>query len=152
MDSTEVTGSLCRLAGRWLGRETLHSPAGTEPEGQAEGRFSNRIFEGRYLVNEYEQSVDGKVVFRGHGIYGFDPGSKCYSMYWVDSNGTPPGSPLLGVFEENQLVFLKRGDGGTTRYAYRFDAENCFRFGLSVSADGQIFQPVLTGRYERVGR
>jgi len=149
MAPAATLGALGRLAGRWVGSEILHSLSGVEPERKAQGCFSNRIFEARFLINDYEQSVDGEIVFRGHGVYGFDPGSGRYSMYWIDSQGGAVGPIVAGDLEANRLVFLRQGAGGATRYAYTFEGPGGFRFELSVSLDGRTFRPVLAGRYEK---
>ncbi len=48
-----------------------------------------REVDGFFLVQDYVEEKDGRIVYRGHGVFGFDPDAKAYTWYWVDSMGCP---------------------------------------------------------------
>src|SRR5215831_3482400 len=87
---------LQKLVGEWEGTETL-SPSPWGPGGKATGRSSIRSdLDGFFVIQDYVEEKDGRVVFRGHGVFGWDAGDKKYIWYWVDSMGSVPAAPSRG--------------------------------------------------------
>ncbi len=77
--------ALAMLVGSWAGQEKIHpspfSPAGAT----AVGRVVNRsALDGFAIVQDYEQETNGKVNFRGHGIFRWDPEKGAYILYWFE--------------------------------------------------------------------
>ena len=90
---TEQHLMLKKLEGQWEGKEKL-SPSPWGPGGEAIGKSTGRIdLDGFFLVQEYVEEKDGRVVFRGHGIFGWDAADKKFTWYWVDSIGNVPAAP-----------------------------------------------------------
>ncbi len=137
------------LVGRWSGEETLH-PAPWAPELRtATGKFSIRMgVDGMFLITDYEQARDGAVVFRGHGVYGWDATKERYTMYWFDSMGMSPNQ-TLGVWTEDELIFSAQGDHGHARYVYTLRDPDRFAFRIESSPDGESWSPVMEGEYLR---
>jgi Protein of unknown function (DUF1579) len=140
---------LAALEGDWIAEETLH-PSPWSPQAKtATGRSHNRMgIDGFFLINDYTQEQDGQVVFRGHGVYGWDAKRERYTMHWFDSMGMPPRE-TLGTFEGNTLVFDNRSEMGHSRYRYVLESD-AYRFTIEVSRDGEHFTPVMEGNYRRV--
>ncbi len=137
------------LAGAFRGEEILHPSPALPAGGRAVGRFRSRMFEEFFLITDYEQEQDGRVVFRGHGVYGFDAAEHCYTMHWFDSLGSDPGAPVKGRWAGDHLVFQREGALGQQRYAYTLEGAGAFRFVMSFSADGANWRTLLEGRYAR---
>jgi len=69
----EHHAKLDALAGRWRGQERIHptawDPVGGEAEAESEGWMD---LDGFCLIMDYTQRRNGKVSYRGHGIFGWD--------------------------------------------------------------------------------
>lgn len=148
---SEPHARLASLAGRWTAEETLH-PSPFSPAGGARRATTvNRMdVDGFFLVNQYTQTEGDRVVFRGLGVYGWDPGRAEYSMYWVDSMGTPPADVVWGTWEGDTLTFARSGPRGHSRYVYVLEAADRYVFRLESSADGAAWTTLMTGVYTRV--
>src|SRR5712671_4761725 len=84
---TEHHRKLAALAGNWSGPEKLY-PSPWGPGGQATGRTSARLgLDGFFLLQDYQEEKDGTVVFRGHGVMGYDARDGSYLWHWFDSMG-----------------------------------------------------------------
>ena len=88
METPELTDAhrkLERLTGQWRGKDTLHpspwDPAGAEAVGHMDRHLA---LDGFLLVGDYAQERDGKVTFRGQGVYSYDPARGCYVAHWWD--------------------------------------------------------------------
>ena len=138
---------LARLAGRWEADETLHPPA----FGPVEATTVNRMaVGGLFLVNEYAQHDGDAVVFRGFGVYGWDPARERYSMYWVDSMGAPPAATLWGTWDDDTLTFRREGPDGHHRYVYVLEGDDRYVFRIESSTDGETWSTGMTGIYTRI--
>jgi hypothetical protein len=100
------------------------------------------------LINDYTEERDGQVMFRGHGVYGYDPKRERYTMHWFDSMGMPPNE-TLGTWEGNTLTFQNRGEMGHGRYTYVIENDGSYRFRIDTSKDGQEWIPMMEGHYRR---
>jgi hypothetical protein len=138
------------LAGEWVGEETI-SPSPWGPAGSAVGRSICRIdLDGFYVIQDYVQEKDGRVVFAGHGIFGFDPTSSDYGWYWIDSMGAFPAAPSHGRWEGETLTFHSKSPQGQGRYVYRFEGDRTYHFRVENSFDsGKTFAPFMEGTYRK---
>src|SRR4051794_16502855 len=111
---------LAQLAGTWEGEETLSaSPWG--PGGKAFGRYTMRSdLDGFFVIQDYVEERDGKVSFRGHGVFGFDSNAKQYTWYWVDSMGGP-ADPARGSWNGDTMIFTSKNPQNEGRYTWRFE-------------------------------
>lgn len=142
---------LQRLAGTWFGEETL-SPSPWGPGGMAMGRYKCRIdIGGFFLIQDYVEEKDGRVVYQGHGVFGWDDARRQYMWYWVDSLGQVPTAPSWGTWNGDTLIFehepqgLQRG-----RYTYQFTSEDSYDLKIENSQDGgQTWRLFMQGSYQR---
>lgn len=141
---------LAALAGSWSGEETLF-PSPWDPKGgKGTGRIEARLAcDGFFLVTDYVEERGGQAVYRGHGVYGWDPGEKCYTMYWVDSIGSPSSVCKQGRWNGNTLVFEQMSPMGRHRYTYTFEGEGRYTFLIENSQDGKQWAPFMEGKYRR---
>lgn len=138
------------LAGNWTGEERIH-PSPWDPKGgDAAGRFQARVdMDGFFVVADYVEERGGQVAYRGHGVYGYDPRQKAYTMHWFDSMGSGTPEPARGRWEGNRLTFQNTNPMGQNRYSYVFEAENSFRFIIENSRDGKNWATFMEGKYTR---
>ena len=139
------------LVGEWTGEETLH-PIPWQPDKVAvTSRVSSRLdLDGFFLFTDHEQTRDGRVSYRGHGIFGWDPRKQRYTMHWFDVMGVDPGPPAMGTWEGNKLCLQHQHHMGHSRYTYKFEGDGPYTFTLETSQDGQDWPLFLTGTYRRV--
>jgi hypothetical protein len=137
------------LAGEWTGEEILHPSPWSPETRRALGKFSMRMeVDGLFLVNDYEEQRDGRVVFRGHGVYGWDPKRERYTMFWFDSMGGSPNE-TLGVWDGDSLVFTNKGEQGHGRYVYTVKDANHLGFRIETSRDGNEWSCLMEGSFTR---
>jgi len=86
--------SLAAFAGKWQGEETLFPSPFSPQERTGIGHCHLRMeLGGFFLVSDYEETIDGHVFYRGHGVYGYDPKEERFTMHWFDSMGGRTRSP-----------------------------------------------------------
>lgn len=142
---------LAQFAGDWEGEEKIH-PSRFDPNpGAAKSRVSARMaLGGFYLISDYAQQRGGGVNFQGHGVFGWDPRGRCYTMHWFDSSGIEHGAPSLGTWEGNALILQHETTHmGFSRYVYEIVRDGEYTMKLQVSQDGKNWQTFLEGRYRR---
>jgi Protein of unknown function (DUF1579) len=140
---------LSALEGEWGGPERLF-PSPWGPGGEATGRMRARMsVDGFFLVQDYEEERNGQVVFRGHGVIGYDAAARNYLWYWFDSMGAPPALPSRGQWDGDTLTFLSEGPGHRSRYTFRFEAPTQYSFKAEGSRDGETWTPFIEASYSR---
>jgi hypothetical protein len=147
---TEQHMKLTRLVGEWEGKEKL-SPSPWGPGGEATGRYTGRLdLEGFFVIQDYVEEKDGRIVFRGHGIFGWDAKDQKYTWYWVDSMGQVPAAPSRGEWNGDTLIFESSSAQGRGRYTYRFEGDDAYTFRLENSFDGgKTYNLLMEGSYRR---
>ena len=107
------------LVGEWGGDEKLHPSPWDPAGGGALARVTNRrVADGFAVVQEYEQSRNGQVTFRGYGVFWFDPARDEYVMHWWDSMGSG-ANEYRGRFEGNVLrLSSPMSQGGRSRTSW----------------------------------
>ena len=139
---------LSAFEGMWRGEETIYPSPWETNGGKAMGVFRNRLdLDGFALFSDYTEERDGKVVFRGHGIYAHD--SKAYRMYWFDSIGATPDGWSTGQWIGDSLVFLEATPVGVNRMTLQLVNANEHIFRMETSPDGTNWKPTMEGRYKR---
>lgn len=79
-----VHGQLQAMVGNWEGiTQTWFEPGVLADESPMRGAFKP-ILGGRFLLHEYQGSLDGKP-FEGLAIYGFDIPNNAFQVAWIDS-------------------------------------------------------------------
>mgnify|MGYP003580399889 CR=1 FL=1 len=147
---TDRHAKLKALEGTWVGEEKIH-PSPWDPKGgPAMGRAETKTdMDGFYVVTDYVQERDGKTCYKGHGVFGYEPGTNTYTMHWFDSMGFPSGDPAKGTWEGNRLTFQKASPMGQGRYIYDFEGEGKYRFKIENSQDGKQWSTFMEGMYTR---
>ncbi|MHC5012027.1 MAG: DUF1579 family protein [Planctomycetota bacterium] len=155
MDMPQITDAHRRLealAGSWAGEETLE-PSPWAPEGSnLYGRLDARIdLDGFFLITNYvgEKPETGEVVYRGHGVYGWDQKKQRYTMNWYDSMGGEYETPTLGTWEGDTLRFVQQGPKGQSRFTYVMQGADAYRFSIENSTDGERWQLFMAAVYRR---
>jgi hypothetical protein len=138
---TEAHRLFEKLAGSWIGNETIY-PGPMDPVGgKAVSRYSARIgVNGLALISDYEQERGGEVTFRGHAVFTYEPQSGDYVMHWVDTMGTPP-EMFRGKLTDNTLTLRTHNSMGHARLVYDVSAPRRFRSRMEISNDGENWMP-----------
>lgn len=137
---------LKQMTGAWVGAETLF-PSPWSPETRERmGHIRARMLDGFFAISDYEQKSGDEVTFRGHGVYGFDPSSEEYVMYWVDSMGGA-GGVARGTLEGNVLTFQNESPMGHHRYRYTF-GDGTMRFQMAMSKDGASWSELMDSHWK----
>jgi hypothetical protein len=142
---------LHRLAGEWRGEDKMF-PSQWEPEGAvAQAKHSNRIsLEGFGLIDEFEQSRDGKTVFSGVGMWTIDPKdtkNECV-LYWFDSLGM--GIDVYrGGWKGDVLSVQSRNPMGHFKLTYDLSDPDEIKSRMDASADGKSWNGMFEGVYRR---
>jgi hypothetical protein len=138
-----------KLAGHWVGKETMH-PSQWDPSGGiAIGRTRSRLaLNGFALISEYEQERDGNITYSGHGVFSFEPKNELYLLHWFDSMGSPP-ELFVGKFAGDRLVVGHEGPKMHARLTYDLADPRCMRTKMEMSPDGAVWNTLFEARYER---
>jgi hypothetical protein len=141
--------ALRTIEGSWVGHEKIH-PSPFVPSGAvALGRVVNRgALDGFAVVQDYEQETDGRVNFRGHGVFRYDPEKGAYVLHWFDSFGLPP-SEYIGTFVNDVLRLSAITPQGHARVTFDFSHTGHYHYTLEVSPDGEKWFPSIEGEYNR---
>lgn len=140
------------LAGAWKAEEQIF-PSPWDPKGgPALGKITARTdLDGFFLISDYVEERNGRISYRGHGVYGWDEKNQTYTMYWFDSMGGGGYSePTRGTWEGNTLTFQNQTPIGHTRYVYAFESEGRYTFRIENSGDGREWKTFMEGRFVRV--
>lgn len=139
---------LQKLVGNWSGEEKL-SPSPWDPKGgTAIGRVNNRAaLDGFAVIQDYEQERNGKISFRGHGIFSYDLNRKCHVLHWQDSMGFPVNE-FTGGFQGDVLTLTNQGIQGHNRCTFDV-SRGGYSFKMEVSADGKQWVTFMEGKYTK---
>jgi hypothetical protein len=141
---------LARLAGKWGGEEKM-MPSATLPQGQQlMARIDARMaVDGLYLLVDYEQEHHGTVVYRGHGVLGWDTATGTYTQHWFDARGGHAGLPARGLWEGDTLrLTVEPTDKPGWRHLYVV-GDGGYRMRIETSSDGHAWAPFLDGKYRK---
>lgn len=139
------------MGGTWRGDETLY-PSDWDPKGGAAlGTWVVQpSLDGFALIVDYTEERDGQVVYRGHGIHGWDAQDRTFLAYWFDNIGVLPKQPVRATLDGQRYTYQSDdGPAGHTRMTYEWVSE-LFSFRIDTSKDGVIWKPMHEGRYTRV--
>ena len=138
-----------KLVGVWEGDEKMEaSPWG--PASKSRGKYTMvRACDGFFVVQDYSQEKDGKVGFRGHGVFGWDPSDQSFTWYWVDSMGSPAPTAARGKWVGDTLTFESKSSQGNGRYTFKFNSASSLTFKLENCFDGKNWVKFMEGTYKR---
>jgi hypothetical protein len=153
MQMPTVSKEMLRLTelfqGTWRGDETLY-PSEWDPNGgPATGLWTVRAgVDGFCLLVDYEESRDGKVNYRGHGVHAWDVRDACFYVYWFDNIGMMPKAAQKATFEGDTYSYGEVSPFGHTRMTYRWK-DGKLSFTIERSKDGTTWAPMHEGTYRR---
>jgi hypothetical protein len=137
------------FSGTWRGEETLY-PSDWDPKGgPAFGTWIVRAaVDGFAVLVDYDEERDGKIVYRGHGIHGWDAKENTFFCYWFDNIGVMPTQAIRATLDGNRYSYESEVPTGRMRMTYDFTGDKLeFRIDRN---DGGTWNPMHVGRYTRV--
>jgi len=138
------------FTGTWLGEETLYPSAWDPIGGPAFGTWIVRpSLDGFCVLVDYTEERDGTIVYRGHGIHGWDAGSSSFLAYWFDNLGVLPRHPVRARLDGTRYTYQSDdGPTGWSRMTYEWH-DDSFEFRIDKSPDGATWSPMHVGHYRR---
>ena len=154
MEMPKVASEMIRLtelfAGTWQGEETLHPSEWDPVGGPARGTWTVRAgVDGFCLLVDYDEERDGKVVYRGHGVHGWDNFEGGFFAFWFDNIGSMPKAAVRATLDGDRYTYTEVTPMGHSRFTYAW-ADGVFSFTIDRSKDGATWAPMHEGRYRRV--
>ena len=137
------------FSGTWKGEERLH-PSDWDPAGGSASAIwvVRPAVDGFALLVDYDEARDGQVVYRGHGVHGWDAGQGCFFAYWFDNIGMMPAAGNRATLDGNRYTYQEAGPMGHSRFTYEWMGD-VFTFRIDRSRDGSSWSPMHEGRYQR---
>ena len=137
------------FVGAWAGEEILYPSPFDPQEKTAHGRIEYRMtLDGFFLMSDYEEEVDGRPSYKGHGVYGYDAEQQCYTMHWFDSMGGSYQKPAVGDFDGTTMQYQNTTPQGEARYTHTLEGDE-YHFKIEVSEDGEMWTAFMSGIYQR---
>jgi hypothetical protein len=140
------SGELERFEGVWVGTERV-SEGGTQYEASARLVFQ-AVFDGRFLVCDYIQTVPHRPTSVAHGVFRNDDRTNKLTVTWFRSPVATATQQADAVAEGDKPVFVETIAGRTTRTTY-----SALRDRLSIrtecSLGGDEWKLILEGSYRR---
>lgn len=138
------------FVGTWKGEEKLY-PSEWDPKGgPAFGTWTVRTaLDGFVVLVDYAEERDGKVVYTGHGVHGWDAAEQAYVHYWFDNIGVMPKQPTKSTLEGTTYSY-RSDDGSRMTYRWSGAANDTLEFKIEKSTDGTTWKPMHEGRYQKV--
>jgi hypothetical protein len=95
--------------------------------------------------------LDGRTVFRGHGIYGWNAQQQTYTWYWCDSMGQVPSQPSRGRCRGDTLVFESSSPQARVATRTASSGDSTYHFKLENSFDGgKTWLTFMDGTYRKM--
>lgn len=153
MQRPRVSSEMARLtelfAGTWRGDETLHPSESNPRGGVAEGVWVVRASaDGFCLLVDYDESQDGRSVYKGHGVHAYDAEGACFYAYWFDNVGGLSRAGNRARFEHDRYTYEMPSSRGTSRFTYAWK-DGVFTFSIERKSDDATFVPMHEGTYRR---
>jgi hypothetical protein len=139
-------GELGKLEGVWTGTE--HISGGGAPH-DAVGRMEfHTVFDGRFLLCDYVQTIPDRPTAVAHGVFRKDDKSGALTVSWFRSPGPTATQQAIGVAEGDRLIFVETENGSSLRTTYSVMLNR-----LSVLTErgtpGGEWKTVFEGSYRR---
>lgn len=139
-------GELNKLEGVWLGTETV--TAGGKPFEATARLVFQTVFDGRFLLCDYVQTVPDRPATVAHGVFRKDSTSGALAVTWFRSPAATLTQQADAVVEGDKLVFVETIDGRTTRTTYSAVLDKLSIRTELAQSDGE-WKPLLEGTYRR---
>ena len=133
-----------RFCGSWSGTVTVppnpQLPDGMTTESRAE---TTRELGGWFVRMNYEQTQPDGNVYTALGVIGYDGEQGNYTLYWFDSEGWNPGTPAIGQWDGDCVVFEQVSSMGHSRMSFDFSRDDGYDFAMDTSQDGQQWSRLM---------
>ncbi|MGE0872342.1 MAG: DUF1579 family protein [Kofleriaceae bacterium] len=138
------------FVGTWKGEEKLYPSQWDPTGGPAIGTWTvRRGVDGFCILVDYDEERDGKIVYRGHGVHGWQASEQCFYVYWFDNMGVIPVHGIKAQLAGNRYSYQSNdGPTGWTRMTYEWNGDR-FEFRIDKSNDGTAWSPMHEGKYTR---
>jgi len=146
---TEAHSTLAKLKGTWSGEDTF-SPSPIFPQGAVAQTtmVCRAALGGLAVICDYEQKMDGKTIFEGHGVFRY--GADKYFLHWFDSMGMPP-TTYEGGFEDGVFTLDRDTPEGLFCLIYDVRKPGLMTFRMEITPSGADSRTMLDGRYRLAG-
>ena len=135
-----------KFEGVWVGTERVNE-SGAPYEASARLVFQ-AVFDGRFLVCDYVQTVPDRPTSVGHGVFRNDDRTNKLTVTWFRSPVATATQQAHGVAEGDKPVFIETVAGRTTRTTY-----STVRDRMSIRTEcalgGDEWKLILEGSYRR---
>lgn len=137
---------LQKLEGVWTGKENVIE--GEEPHEATARLVFQTVFDGRFLLCDYVQTIPDRPTSVGHGVFRRDASTDALTVTWFRSPAATSSQQGNAVAEGDALIFIETIDGRTTRTRY-----TTLRDQLSIRTEcatgDNEWKTVLEGSYRR---
>jgi hypothetical protein len=137
---------LQKLEGVWIGNERI-TESGKHYEASARLVFQT-VFDGRFLVCDYIQTVPDRPTSVGHGVFRSDDRTNKLTVTWFRSPVATPTQQADAVAEGDKLVFLETIAQRTTRTTYSVVLDR-MSVRTECSMGGDVWSSIFEGTYRR---
>jgi hypothetical protein len=136
--------------GSWAGEEKIH-PSPWDPQGGPARGPHGLADRARRVLPDHglRRGARRPGLYRGHGVYGWDPQDQCYTMHWFDGMGSIPKVWAKGRWEGDVLTFQHQHERGHSRYVYELKGNAQYRFRIESSQDGKAWATFMEGTYKK---
>lgn len=146
---TEFHRKLLNFVGDWGGEEELHDDTQWAVRGSLAGRSTVRVaLDGLAVVADYEQSRNGRVTFRGHGLVTYDTEKASYVLHWFGRTGGRILT-LNGDFSGEVLTLAMALPPNHFRLSCDLVDTGQLQSRLERSDDGENWRLLFQGTYRR---
>jgi hypothetical protein len=139
-------GELQKLEGVWTGPEQVENGSARY---EATGRWEfHTVFDGRFLLCDYIQTVPDRPTSIAHGVFRKDDKTGALTVTWFRSPGATAGQQGDGVAEGDKLIFVETVDKSSTRTTYAV-VLNKLSVVTERSVSGSEWERIFEGSYRR---
>ena len=137
---------LQKLEGVWTGKEIVIE---NEVRYEATARLVfQSVFDGRFLLCDYVQTISERPASVGHGVFRKDVGTDALTVTWFRSPAATSTQQAIAVAEGDSLIFVETVDGRTTRTKYT-TLRDQLTIRTECAAGQDEWMPLLDGAYRR---
>lgn len=137
---------LQKLEGVWAGKE-LVTDGDQSYEATARLVFQT-VFDGRFLLCDYVQTVPDRPASVGHGVFRRDDSTDALTVTWFRSPAATSTQQANAVAEGDALIFVETVDGRTTRTKYT-TLRDQLTIRTECAAGNDDWKLLLEGSYRR---
>jgi len=137
---------LQKFEGVWIGTERVVEN-GTHYEASARLVFQT-VFDGRFLVCDYIQTVPDRPTSVGHGVFRNDDRTNKLTVTWFRSPVATATQQADAVAEGDRLAFVETIEGRTTRTTYS-TVRDQLTIRTEYSTGDDEWKSILEGSYRR---